>query len=456
MIRYREILRLASLEQSAPSIGVAVGCAERTVYNVLHAANKAGLEWPLPKEMGDETIKKLIYPASNSKRGGYEKPDYEQVHRELKRKGVTRALLYEEYCDKCRSAGKSFCSATTFNDGYRKWANSQNITMHIEHKPGQKMEVDWAGTKMTLCDRDAGEFIDVSIFVACLPFSGKLFGEGFLSEDSECWCEAHNHAFAFYGGVPQELVPDNCKTAVISNAFGKDPVLNKAYASLAEYYGCAIAPARVRHPKDKANVEAGVGLITRRAIAALRDRDFFTLDELNAALKEKITEINTAPFTRKPGSRASVFESQERCELAPLPQDPFPICSWERLTVRSNYHIAAKGNFYSVPFEYIGKVVDVCITRFAIEIFYQDVRIASHPRSYAEHDFVTASAHMPENHLNYMEWNLEGLSRQAKEVGPATRASAISYCRSAGNKEKIHWSGQSPSCLGGSLRCRNT
>ena len=182
----------------------------------------------------------------------------------------------------------------------------------------------------------------------------------------------------------------------------------------------------MRRPKDKANVEAGVGLIARRAIAALRDRRFFTLGELNAALSEKASEINSAQFARKPGSRASVFEAQEREELAPLPKSPFQVCSWERATVRPDCHVAARGRFYSVPFEYAGKVIDVRIAQAAVEAFFHDARISSHPRGYDEGGWSTRKSHMPESHASYLEWNTEGLAKRAAEVGPACeRAAAV-------------------------------
>ena len=449
MTRYREIMRLSAMGQPPADVAAAAGCSDSTVRRALKAAEAAGLEWPLPEEMGDDAIRKLIYPKKFGKHGDFPDPDYERVHEQLKRKGVTRALLYEEYCDACRASGSRPCSTTTFNNGYAEWAASQCLTMHIDRKPGQKMEVDWAGTGMSLVDRDAGELVDVHVFVACLPFSGKLYAEGFLGMDSECWLTAHVHAFDFYGGVADELVPDNCKTAVIKRAKGKDPVLNRSYSDLAEHYGCAISPARVRRPRDKANVEAGVGIVTRRAIAALRDRRFFTLGELNAALSEKVAEINSAQFTRKPGSRASVFEAQERAELAPLPESPFQVCSWERATVRPDYHVAARGRFYSVPFEYAGKVVDVRITQQAVEAFFHDARIASHPRGYDEGGWSTRKSHMPESHAGYLEWNAEGLAKRAAGVGPSCERAAAAVMGSQETRKRSIGRGKALLALAG-------
>lgn len=418
MTRYREILRLHSLGNSIGEIAAAAGCHRNTAKRVIERAETAGLEWPLPGELGDEQLSYILCPDKYGKRGDYAEPDYEWVHRELKRKGVTRALLYCEYRDACKASGIGACSTTTFNQGYTAWAARKNVVMHIERKPGQKMEVDWAGTTMALIDRDTGEHVDVNVFVACLPFSGKLYAEGFLSMEGECWLAAHVHAFEFFGGVCEELVPDNCKTAVVKRT-REELLLNRAYADLASYYGCSIVPARVRKPRDKANVEAGVGIVTRRAIAALRDRTFFTLAELNAALQAKVAGINDSPFTRKPGSRSSVFDAQEREALAPLPAAPFQVCSWERVTVRSDYHVPVRGSFYSVPFEYIGKIVDVRMSDAAIEVFFDDTRIASHPRTYDEHAYSTKNDHMPQNHVGYLEWNVEGLAKKASDIGPA-------------------------------------
>ena len=418
MTRYREILRLHSLGDPIGEIAAAAGCHRNTAKRVIERAGAAGLEWPLPDELGDGQLARILYPDKYGKHGDYVEPDYDWVHRELKRKGVTRSLLYCEYRDACKAAGDEACSITTFNQGYADWAARKSVVMHIERRPGQKMEVDWAGSAMSLVDRDTGELVDVYVFVACMPFSGKLYAEGFLGMDSECWLAAHVRALDFYGGVPEELVPDNCRIAVTKHT--RDELLvNRAYADLAAYYGCAIVPARVRRPRDKANVEAGVGIVTRRAIAALRDRTFFTLAELNAALQAKAAEINEAPFTRKPGSRSSVFDAQERDSLAPLPAAPFQVCSWERVTVRSDYHVFVRDGFYSVPFEYIGKVVDVRVADTAVEVFFDDVRIASHPRLYDAYAHSTKRDHMPQNHVGYLEWDADGLARKAAEVGPA-------------------------------------
>ena len=418
--KYREIIRLHSLGNSPTEIAASIGCDRKTAKRAIELAEESGLVWPLPNELGDVAIKRLLYPKKYGPRGQFLRPDYEWVHRELKRKGVTRTLLYEEYCDSCKATGKNPCSQSTFNNDYAKWATTRNVTMHIKRRPAEKMEVDWAGTKMQTTDRTTAELLDVYVFVACLPFSGKLYAEGFFAMDSECWLTAHVHAFDYYGGVPAELVSDNCKTAVTKHTRDQ-VVINKAYSDLAAYYGCAVMPARVRQPKDKANVEIGVGIITRQVIASFRDRVFFSLGELNAALIARVEEINNMQFAKKPTSRNSIFETQEKDVLSALPATAFSVCSWERATVRGDYHVALKGNFYSVPFEHAKRVVDIRSTMQSVEIFCSDVRIASHIRSFGEGEFITSSAHMPENHKSYLEWNADGLLKQAGYVGDATK-----------------------------------
>lgn len=440
--KFREILRLASLGQTLPDIARGADSTVKTVKRTLEKCAEKGLYWPLPDELSNENIYRLLYPDKRGDRPAYVIPDYEKIHGELKKKGVTRALLYEEYAADCKQRQLTPCSATTFNTGYARWAQDQNVVMHIDRKPAQKMEVDWAATKMPVVERATGEVYDVFVFVACLPFSGKIFAEGFFSMESQCWLCAHIDAFDYFGGLPEQLVPDNCKVAIIKNT-AKECILNRAYADLAAYYGCAVVPARPRRPRDKANVEAAVGIVTRHAIAALRNETFFSLGELNAALAAKVEKINSMPFAKKPGSRNSVFESQEKQALSPLPAQPFSVCTWSRGTVRSDHHVAAAGCFYSVPFEYSRKVVDVRITLNTVEIFFEGVRIASHVKSKGEHVFVTCDEHRPENHRAYLEWNTEGLMKRAKNIGTSTERAMASLLGQEKTKKRSLGAGRS-------------
>jgi transposase len=418
VVRYRDILRLTALGFDKSEVAAACGCHRNTVANVLKHAEAKGISWPLPEGMGDAQIYNLLWPGK-SKKEEFAEPDWALVQSELKKKHVTLNLLWQEYRDECAADGKVAYQRSAFNEHYAKWTEKNDAIMHIEHRPAERLEVDWAGTTMRLVDRDTGEMLPVYVFVACLPYSKLVYAEGFLSMASEQWLNAHVNVFNFIGGVPLAVIPDNLKTGVVSrNKSG--PVINKSYAQLAEYYGCAVIPTRVRKPRDKSSVEAAVGLVSRRATSALRNEAFYTLVELNAALREKINEINTAPFTKHPGNRKDTFNSAEKGALLPLPAKPFDICHWEAATVQSNYHVLVDKSSYSVPAEYIKRKVDVRITATTVEIFYGGQRIAMHPRCFTPFTFMTSPSHMPEDHLLWASNGLEGTLAQADDIGRFT------------------------------------
>ena len=425
-VRYREILRLKAQGLSNTEVAAAAGCSRNTVSATARLAEEAGLAWPLPEDLGDFQLMRLLHPALGGPSGNYAEPDFARVHAELAKKGVTLSLLYGEYRDACAASGEAPCSLTTFSQRYADWCSASDAVMRVARRPGDKMEVDWAGATMSYTCRETGGEVRAWVFVACLPYSKYLYAEAFESMDEESWLLAHVHALDFFGGVPEQVVCDNCKTAVVSHAKGKAPVVNRSYLDMSCHYGFAVVPARVRSPRDKANVEAGVGMVTRHAIAALRDEEFLTLAELNAALSAKVAEINAAPFSRKPGSRRDAYVGQERGALSPLPAAPYEVCSWEYATVRPDYHVPAAGCLYSVPFQYIGRRADVRVTPSAVEVFVDDRRVASHVRCRVPGEAVTQAAHMPQNHRDYLEWDVAGIVRRAAEVGPSCEAAARS------------------------------
>ena len=255
--------------------------------------------------------------------------------------------------------------------------------MHLSHKPGENMEVDWAGQTATIIDRVTGEIIPAYVFVATLPCSQYSYVEAFLSREQESWTMAHIHAFEFFGGAARILTPDNLKTGV-DNPSRSALSINKSYQELAEHYGCVVIPARVRKPKDKASVEGTVGTISTWIIAALRDRTFFSLSELNEAIGEKLQAFNERPFQKKPGNRLTAFLEDEKEYLRPLPKERYELALWKKLTPGFNYHIGVDKNFYSVPYEYIKQELDVRVSTSAIEVFYNSLRVCSHPRHYGK------------------------------------------------------------------------
>jgi transposase len=292
--------------------------------------------------------------------------------------------------------------------------------MHIDRKPGEQTEVDWAGQTADIIDRDTGEIITAYVFVAVLSCSQYAYVEAFLRQDLECWIAAHVNAFQFFGGVTRILTPDNLKTGV-DQAVWYTPVINKTYHEMAEHYGTAVIPARVRKPKDKPNAEGAVGIISTWILAALRQQKFFTLTELNAAMWDKLEIFNRNPFQKKTGSRLSVFLEEEKLALHPLPVSVYELAFWKVAVVQFNYHITVEKMHYSVPYEYIKHEVDVRLTRQVVEVFYHNHRICSHPRLYGrEGQYSTITEHMPANHQQYLQWNGERFISWAEKVGQHT------------------------------------
>ena len=417
MTPYREILRLNNQGISQRGIAASCGCARNTVATTLSKAEELHLSWPLPEKMTDQGIGKLLFPASTPK-GLYKLPDYEYVHEEMAKSGVTLSLLWNEYCDLCRQSGDIPFMYTQFCKYYREFANKTKATMHIDRKPGEIMEVDWAGQTAFLIDTDTGARIPVYIFVSALSSSGYAYVEAFLNQTQESWITAHVNAYRFFGGVTRILVPDNLKTGV-ERVHWYTPVINRTYHEMAEHYGTCVIPARVRTPRDKPTAEGTVGVISTWVLAALRTQQFFSLPELNGAIREKLEQFNTKPFQKKPGSRKSVFLEEEKEYLLPLPKQPYELAIWKIATVQYNYHIAVEKMYYSVSHEYIKQKVEVRLTRRVVEVFFQGTRICSHPRLHGRPgQYSTTVEHMPDDHQKYLAWNKERFLSWAKNVGP--------------------------------------
>ena len=289
-------------------------------------------------------------------------PDYAYIRKELLRNGVSKKLLWTEYMEDCRANGDEPLMYSQFCYHIQQDEQKHRATMHINRKPGEQVEVDWAGEPATVIDPDTDEIIKAYIFVGVMTYSQYAYVEAFLDMKQKSWIDAHVHMYEYFGGVARILVPDNCKTAVVHNGGWKDQQINETYQELAEHYGTAIIPARVRAPKDKPNAEGTVGNISTWITAALRDEQFFSLAELNRAIRDKLELFNQRLFQKKEGSRRSLFLEEEKPLLAPLPSTRFELSDWKTATFQFNYHISVDGMLYSVPYEYIKKKVDVKIT----------------------------------------------------------------------------------------------
>ena len=347
MVNHKEILRLKSLGLAHQEIAASCSCGRNTVTRTLARAREQNLSWDMAKGMSPQQVTAALFPSEKAT-PVYKMPDYEWVHREMQKSGVTLSLLWVEYCEQCRQNGELPYKSTQFNKYYADYVHKTKATMHLEHRPGETMQVDWAGQTAGILDTDTGERLDAYLFVAVLPYSGYAYTEAFLDMKQESWIEAHVHAYRFFGGVTRILTPDNLKTGVIKNTRG-ETILNKTYQEMAEHYGTAIIPARPRSPKDKAFVEGSVGVVSTWILAALRNQQFLSLAELNAAISEKLDAFNRKPFQKREGSRVGSF-AEEKLFLLPLPASPFELAVWKVATVQYNYHISVERMNYSVPY----------------------------------------------------------------------------------------------------------
>lgn len=418
MTKYRDILRLHSQGISSRNIAKSVRCSRHTISAVLARAEAEGITWPIPEQTTDRVLKQTLF-GKKTENQKFKLPDLEYTHQELARNGVTLTLLWKEYFENCRMENTRPLMYSAFCHQYQQFASRYKATLHVEHKPAERMEVDWGGDKTFLKSNVTGKPIPVYVFVAVLPCSGYAYTEGFLNMKQESWISAHIHAYEYFGGVTRLLIPDNLKTGV-TKADWYDPVINKTYQEMAEHYGTVVIPAGIRKPKSKASVERAVGILSTWIIAALRNRQFFTLEELNKAMRQKLEAFNRMPFQKRPGNRESAF-AEERPFLLPLPTNPFELSTWKIAAVQLNYHIAVDKINYSVPYEYIKHKVDVRLTQNIVEIFHKSKRIASHRRIYGHSgQYSTVVEHMPEKHKQYTQWNAERFIRWAHDIGSNT------------------------------------
>lgn len=420
MVNHKEILRLKSLGLTHQEIAASCGCGRNSVTRTLARAREQGLSWERAQPMSPQQVAATLFPSTQNGLV-YKMPDYEWVHREMQKSGVTLSLLWVEYCEQCRANGELPYQSTQFNKYYADFVHKTKATMRLEHKPGDTLQVDWAGQTAHIVDTDTGELLDAYLFVAVLPYSGYAYTEACLDMKQASWITAHVNAYRFFGGVTRILTPDNLKAGVIKNT-KDETIVNKTYQELAEHYGTAIIPARPRKPKDKAFVEGSVGVVSTWILAALRNQQFLSLEELNMAIQEKLDAFNRKPFQKKEGSRATLFQ-EEQLFLLPLPPTPFELAVWKVATVQYNYHVSVDRMNYSVPYEYIKQQVDVRLTRSAVEVFFGGTRIASHARLLGRpNQYSTNENHMPPEHQEYLQWNGERFLRWAEQIGLNTAA----------------------------------
>ena len=417
MRKIRETLRLhfdGGLGQRP--IARCLNISRTTVGDYLRRAAATGLGWPLPEALTDQQLYALLFPSS-APVAPAARPllDFTTIHTELKRKGMTLMLLWEEYL----SVHPQGYRYSQFCELYRQWANKLKLSMRQNHKAGEKLFVDYAGQTVPIVDPQTGEIHEAQVFVAVLGASSYTFAEATLTQGLEDWLSSHVRAFGFFGGVPELVIPDNLKSAV-SKPCRYEPDLNPSYAELAEHYATAVIPARVRKPKDKAKAEVGVQLVERWILARLRKQTFFSLAEANAAIAALLTDLNSRPFKKLPGCRKEAFETIDRPVLKPLPAQNYVFARWKKVRPGIDYHVEIDGHYYSVPFALRGQQLEARITATTVECFAQGKRIASHVRSANKGRHTTVNAHMPKGHQAYADWTPERLIRWALKTGPQT------------------------------------
>lgn len=419
MTYYKEILRLSAQGISVRNIALSLSQSRNTVAKVLKAAAKQDLRWPTSDSISEADLEKLLFPVADDVQA-QRMPDFEWIHAELAKSGVTLMLLWYEYCEVCRSNQVIPYQYNHFCRLYKKYAHQTKATMRIQHKPGEKLEVDWAGQAACLTNSLDGSLIKLPVFVAVLPYSGYAYVEVMPNMKMQSWIQAHINCFDFMGGVAKILVPDNLKTGV-DRVYRNESVINKTYNEMASYYGTIVLPARIRRPKDKASVEGTVGIISTSILAALRNRQFFSIQDLNSAIREKLAEFNANPFQVKEGSRESVFLSEEQELLLPLPIEAFELSTWVTATVAYNYHVRVDKRYYSVPYEYIHQKVDIRVSSRIVEIFFQSERIASHRKLEGKQgSYQTNYKHMPKAHQEYHNWDADKFVEWGQGIGPNT------------------------------------
>ena len=417
MRKIKEVLRL-KWENRCSNKQIAQSCnmARSSVREYLRRAQEAGLRWPLDPGRDDTALENLLFPAREAPRSSQPKmPSMEYLFRELKRPGVTLQLLWYEY----KQAIPEGYQYSQFCNLYRQWAKGLDLSLRQQYRAGEKLFVDFAGQTVPIVNRNTGEISEAHIFIAVLGASNYTYAEATRAEDLPSWIRAHIHAFEFFGGTAEILVPDNTKAGVTKPS-RYEPDINPTYQDLAQHYGMTVIPTRPGRPKDKAKVESAVLVAERWILAALRNHTFFSLGQLNRAILEKLGDLNNRKFKKLDTTRKKLYETIDKPALKPLPSRRYEYAEWKKARVNIDYHIEVDRHYYSVPYQLVRKQLDVRLTASTVEVLFKNKRVASHHRSYHQGGFTTLREHMPKSHRRYLDWTPSRILRWARQNGPNT------------------------------------
>lgn len=420
MRKLKEVLRL-KLEcglkhrQIERAVGVSIGA----VSKYCNLAGQAGLTWPMLERLNDTEIERLLQPHALMVAPARRiEPDYVQVHRELKRKGVTLTLLWEEY--RGAHPGEATYRYTQFTQRYRDFAASLKRSMRQTHLAGEKLFADYAGQTLPIWDAATGHVaFAAQIFVAVLGASSYTFACASARQSMGDWLGGISSAFEHIGGVTALVVPDNPR-ALVGQADRYEPQAQSTVHDFARHYGCAVLPARPYRPQDKAKVEVGVQVVERWILARLRNRRFFSLLELNRAIGQLLIELNAKPFKKLKGTRRSWFEEIDRPALRPLPASRYELARFKPCRVNIDYHVEIEASFYSVPHSLVRARVEARITSTTVEILFKGKRVASHMKASKRGTYSTVTEHMPASHQAHAQWSPSKLIAWGVRLGPAT------------------------------------
>jgi transposase len=419
MRKIREALRLRAGGRTLREISVSLGVGRSTLSDHLKRADLAGLGWPLPEGMGDAELERQLFrPSGGVTRRGLLPPDWAHVHRELRKRGVTLALLWEEYRAGHPDDGYGY---SRFCELYRRWEGRLTPTMRQHHAAGERAFVDYAGDTVEVVDSTTGEVRQAQIFVGVLGASNYTYVEATWTQTLPDWIAAHVRMLGFFGGVPGQLVSDNLKAGVTKACF-HEPKVNRTYADLAAHYDTAVIPARPYKPRDKAKVEVGVQLVQRWIVPRLRKRRFFSLAELNAAIRELLDGLNARVTRHLGASRRDLFERLDKPALKTLPEAPYEYAEWIERKVGLDYHVEVEKHYYSVPHQLLRQKVWARVAPRTVEIFHEGQRVVSHVRTSGNRQHSTVPEHMPASHRRYAGWTPGEIRRQAEKIGPNTGA----------------------------------
>lgn len=416
MRKIREAVRLHASGLSTRKIAASLGVGQSTASEYVKRVKAAGLSWPLSADMSDAALEAALFqPVGGPTRLVEAQPDWPAIHRELRRKGVTLSLVWEEY----RAVHPEGYGYSRFCELYRRWSSRLSPVMRQHHVAGERLFVDYAGVTLDVVDPATGEVRPAQLFVAALGASNLTYAEATWTQGLQDWIGAHGRALAWFGGVPAQIVSDNLKSGVTRACF-YEPAVNRTYADMAEHYGTAVVPARPRKPRDKAKVEVAVQIAERWIGARLRNRRFFSLSELNEAIRELVGRLNDRVTRHLGASRRDLFEQLERGALRPLPDAPYVYSEWKQCTVGLDYHVEVDRHYYSTPHGLLREKVWVRLTARTVEIFHNGKRVAAHARTSSNRGHTTIADHMPASHRRHAAWSPERLKSWAAKIGPHT------------------------------------